>query len=112
MTEDIYHRPISKHSGSKYLRTIYPTDRQGEPIRVDVYAVIRAFGVTCPGIQQALKKLLCAGLRGKGSRVQDVKEAFDALFRALEFAEQDEAVEEKIVTTGSISSGSVASGKM
>jgi len=43
--------PITSHVGSKYLRTIYPADGVGEPIKVDIYAVIVAFMVTCPGRQ-------------------------------------------------------------
>ena len=37
---DIYRRPIADHGGGKYLRTIHPADGVGEPIKVDVYAVI------------------------------------------------------------------------
>jgi hypothetical protein len=66
-----------KHVGNKYLRTIYsPID--GTSIQVDVYAVIEAYAVTCPARQHAIKKLLCAGLRGKGSELQDLEEAFNS----------------------------------
>lgn len=72
--------PEPKHSGSKYLRYIQ-TDAEG---RVDVYAVLEAFNVTCPARQHAIKKLLCSGLRGKGSTEQDLSEARDAITRGLE----------------------------
>jgi hypothetical protein len=85
--QDVYHRPITEHGGSKYIRTIYPVDGVGEPIRVDVYCVLEAFAVTCPGLQQAAKKVLCGGLRNKGSITDDIKGAMDALFRALEMQE-------------------------
>lgn len=74
---------IESHSGSKYLRRITITSK-GE---VDVYAVLDAFQVTCPARQHAIKKLLCAGLRGKGSPVQDLREARDVVDRAIELEE-------------------------
>lgn len=51
---------------------------------VDVYCVLEAFGVTCPAVQHAVKKLLCAGIRGKGDRGQDLAEARDAIERAIQ----------------------------
>ncbi len=91
-TTSIYRKPIQDHGGNKYLRTIQPADGAGEPIKVDVYAVLAAFGVTCPGRQQAVKKLLCAGLRGKGSQLDDLRGAMDALWRALDIQESAEKV--------------------
>jgi len=70
------------HSGSKYLRTVQLIDG-----KVDVYAVLVAFGVHCPARQHAIKKLLCAGLRGKGDELQDLHEAGDAVKRAIQIAE-------------------------
>lgn len=67
-------------SGSKYLRDI-PANIDG---KVDVYAVLDAFGVTCPARQHAIKKLLCSGLRGKASEQQDLKEARDAIDRSIQ----------------------------
>lgn len=69
-------------SGSKYLRSINTIGGN-----VDVYAVLEAFAVTCPARQHAIKKLLCAGLRGKGDSVQDLKEAADAVDRAVQMEE-------------------------
>lgn len=67
-------------SGSKYLREmVHLVDG-----RADVYAVLAAFDVTCPGSQHAIKKLLCSGIRGKGNRLQDLKEARDAIDRAIQ----------------------------
>jgi len=100
MKEDLYHRPIASHSGNKYVRTIHDVDSTPDAVRtcrVDVYKVIVAFGVTCPGVQHALKKLLCAGLRDKGGRTQDLREAMDALFRAIQEAELAEAEGKKLV---------------
>lgn len=74
---------IKNHSGNKYIRTIRScVDDQFA--QVDVYAVLEAFGVTCPAVQHALKKLLCAGIRGKGDHIQDLTEARDSVTRAIE----------------------------
>ena len=70
-------------SGSKYLRQVPCTIND----RVDVYAVIDAFNVTCPARQHAIKKLLCTGIRGKGDALQDLKEARDAITRAIQMEE-------------------------
>ena len=70
-------------SGSKYLRKMTCLiDGQA-----DVYAVLDAFDVTCPARQHAIKKLLCAGLRGKADVTQDLKEALDAVERAVQMNE-------------------------
>ena len=68
------------NTGSKYLRDV-TGDIGG---KVDVYAVLATFDVTCPARQHAIKKLLCAGLRGKGDANQDLIEAMDAVKRAIE----------------------------
>jgi hypothetical protein len=51
---------------------------------VDVYAVLEAFGVTCPACAHAIKKLLCPGKRGSKSKLTDLKEAKDSIIRAIE----------------------------
>lgn len=51
---------------------------------IDVYDVLVAFNVTCPARQHAVKKLLCSGLRGKGSVEQDLREAAQAVERAID----------------------------
>lgn len=68
-------------SGNKYHRIILGVD--GRECIVDVYAVLVAFGVTCPARQHAIKKLLCSGIRGKGSTLQDLRETVDAVERAI-----------------------------
>jgi hypothetical protein len=67
-------------SGSKYLREM----RCLVDGYADVYAVLEAFAVTCPARQHAIKKLLCSGIRGKGDLIQDLKEARDAIDRAIQ----------------------------
>ena len=71
-----------KSSGSKYHRIIQGFG--GDKVTVDIYRVIDAFAVTDPGIQHALKKLLCAGIRGKGDCQQDLSEAIDAVQATLD----------------------------
>jgi len=52
--------------------------------------VTRAFAVTCPARQHAIKKLLMAGERGGKSVAQDLREAIQATERALELAIADQ----------------------
>ncbi len=84
------------HGKTKYNRTIYSSvDPTAGPIQVDVYSVIDAYKVTCPAIQHVLKKLLCSGIRGKGDKLQDLKESIVAIQRAITFAERDAKCEQK-----------------
>ena len=71
-------------SGSKYRRGVMGALPDGS---VDVYSVLLSFAVTCPARAHAVKKLLCAGLRGKGDELQDLREARDAIDRAIQIAE-------------------------
>lgn len=68
---------------NKYLRQIHVINDD----RVDVYSVLEAFNVTCPARAHAIKKLLCAGLRGKGDTLQDLKESVEAVTRAIQIEE-------------------------
>jgi hypothetical protein len=77
----------SKHSGYKYHRQIVPLDGYDDP-HVDVYAVLWAFDVRSPGLQHAVKKLLCAGQRGKASYLQDLREAIDCVSAEIRHQEQ------------------------
>lgn len=81
-------------SGNKYHRTVYDITpgSPGSPgsVTIDVYSVLIAFDVRDPGLQHAAKKILCAGCRGKASRSQDLREARDALDRAIQEAERAE----------------------
>ena len=76
-------------SGRKYIKTIYSIDNC-DSINVDVYAVLKAFNVTCPARAHAIKKLMCAGDRDKGDVHQDLREAEDAINRARQLAEYNE----------------------
>ena len=72
--------PKFNHSGSKYLRDI-KTTIDG---KIDVYAVLIAFNVVSPTRQHAIKKLLCAGIRGKNDELNDIQEAKDAIERDIQ----------------------------
>jgi hypothetical protein len=60
----------------------YNVEINGRP--ADVYAILLAYGVTCPATAHAIKKLLCAGRRGHKSRIQDLTEAQQTLVRAID----------------------------
>ena len=49
--------------------------------------MLEAFGVVCPAITHAVKKLLCPGVRGGKDATQDIREAKDAVVRAFEMEE-------------------------
>jgi hypothetical protein len=68
-------------SGSKYLKKMIHLT---EDMETDVYAVLDAFGVTCPARQHAIKKLLMPGDRDKGDCMQDLMECSDAVDRAID----------------------------
>jgi hypothetical protein len=67
-------------SGKKYLREVTCSVDE----KIDVYAVLEAFEVYCPARQHAIKKMLCAGIRGKNDTIQDLHEACDAIHRAIQ----------------------------
>lgn len=60
---------------------------------VDVYRVLRLFGVTDPCLQHAIKKLLVAGGRGSKDARRDLREAIDSIERAIEMMDEDERAE-------------------
>ncbi len=80
-------QPISQHEGSKYLRTI-KSCVDGATAQVDVYDVLTAFNVESQAVGHAVKKLLCAGIRGKGDIKADLIGAIAAINRAIELAEE------------------------
>lgn len=78
---------------TKYLRKAYPVDGQvhtddngHQYILIDVYAVLQAFAVASHALGHAIKKLLCAGIRGKGNKMQDLTEAKVAIDRGIQEA--------------------------
>jgi len=73
-----------KKPGSKYRRFIHV----GHDEQCDIYDILEAYEVTCPARAHAIKKLLCAGLRGSKDGLQDLQEAAQALDRAIELEQQ------------------------
>jgi hypothetical protein len=72
------------HKPPKADKNIYQRKlRSGEV--VDVYDVLDAFEISNPSIQHALKKMLCAGIRGYKDYQKDIQEAIDSLERAKSF---------------------------
>ena len=89
------HAPAPKDPKTKYHRPMYPawndpqvhTDANGHQyLNVDVYSVLAAFD---PGheVAHAVKKLLAAGTRDKGSKIQDYREAIISIEAAIYRAE-------------------------
>jgi len=63
--------------GDKYIRTIYGLC--GTPVKVDVYRVSDAFPTGSAPIDHAVKKMLCAGLRGHKDKLTDIDNAVESL---------------------------------
>lgn len=73
---------VAKDLGDKY-KVVVPT-KDGKS---DVYDVLEAFNVTCQAAAHAIKKLLCAGLRGHKDVKVDKQEAINSIRRSLELDE-------------------------
>jgi hypothetical protein len=56
-------------------------------LKIDVYDVLKAFNVTNPATQHAIKKLLASGQRGYKDTQQDLDEAIQSIQRAKELEE-------------------------
>jgi hypothetical protein len=85
-------KSIDQHEGKKYQKVIRSCTNNDQGLHVDVYEVLEAFGVTCPARQHAIKKLLMAGGRGKGSELADLIGAEAAVCRAIELQKRRETV--------------------
>lgn len=72
---------------NKYIRKFQSIDSP-QKFNGDVYTVLKAFDVACPATAHAIKKLLCAGLRGSKTRHDDLSEAVQAIQRAMEIEQQ------------------------
>jgi len=69
---------VFEEATNKYKREVKPG------VFVDVYDVIRAFAVTDPCLQHAIKKLLAAGERGHKNRLEDLEDIVASTKRAIE----------------------------
>ena len=82
---DVEFEEISKQPKNKYTRTVPST-------QIDVYNVLKAFNVTCPATQHAIKKLLAGGQRGQKDLITDLEEAKSSIQRAIELEKEDNDV--------------------
>lgn len=57
---------------------------------LDVYRVIDLFGPMHPAQEHALKKIMCAGIRGAKDADKDIQEAIDSLVRWQEMRSEDQ----------------------
>lgn len=74
----------------KYQREIKGETLAGQGdkiVIIDVYDVLKAFNVTNPATQHAIKKLLASGQRGYKDTQQDLDEAIQSIQRAKELEE-------------------------
>ncbi|WMM36586.1 terminase ATPase subunit [Pseudoalteromonas phage PS_L5] len=74
--------------GSKYHREIIGLD--GVKTTVDVYRILDAFKTDCAATDHAIKKMLCAGLRGHKDKLTDYDNAIESLQAAKELLLQRE----------------------
>lgn len=78
---------------NKYQRVINgrpfkaPFEIMPDGLIIDVYDVLKAFNVTNPATQHAIKKLLASGQRGYKDTQQDLDEAIQSIQRAKELEE-------------------------
>lgn len=70
-------------------------DGESRFVTVDVYCVLEAFPSPNSAVAHAVKKVLCPGLRGGKSQVQDLQEAIDSLQRGIALIEQQEVLHAK-----------------
>jgi hypothetical protein len=66
--------------GNKYHREIIGLD--GTKTIIDVYRVLDAFKTGCSATDHAIKKILCAGLRGHKDKLTDYDNAIESLEQA------------------------------
>jgi hypothetical protein len=82
-TSDVSFLVDEKAIGSSYPQNKYQR-RIKLDVWVDVYDVLKAFNVTNPATQHAIKKLLAGGQRGHKDLLQDLNEAHASISRAIE----------------------------
>ena len=57
------------------------------PVMIDVYAVLKAFDVTCPAMSHGIKKGLLPGERGAKDSKKDKLEMISTIKRSIEMSE-------------------------
>ena len=89
-------KPESTHSrsdelseGDKYVRTIYGLC--GTAVQVDIYRVLDAYPTGDAALDHAVKKALCAGLRGHKDKITDYENTIESMQKALILLKQKQA---------------------
>ena len=80
---------VQFNDGDKYTRTIFGFC--GKSVQVDVYRVLDAFNTEDAAVDHAVKKMLCAGLRGHKGKITDYENAIESMQKALTLLKQKEA---------------------
>lgn len=81
--------------GNKYHREII--DLNGIKATVDVYRVLDAFKTGSAAIDHAVKKMLCAGMRGHKDKKTDLQNAIESLQNELLLIEQKEELNKELL---------------
>lgn len=80
-----------KNKYKRTIKTVDAYDANGKPVKidvdVDVYDVIRAYGVVSGPLQHALKKVLAPGQRGHKDTLQDLRDIIASVEREIEMQE-------------------------
>ena len=81
-----------KNKYKRTIKTIDAYDANGKPVKidvdVDVYDVIRAYGVVSGPLQHALKKVLAPGQRGHKDTLQDLRDIIASVEREIEMQKE------------------------
>jgi hypothetical protein len=80
-------------SSNKYdtkIRDKYDVTK--EPVTIDVYQVLDAYGVANSAMAHLVKKALCCGHRGHKDVLEDCKDIIDSALRARQLETQHEYV--------------------
>lgn len=70
---------------------VNPYARTFKGVEIDVYRVLRLYGITSPAVQHAVKKLLRFGAGEHKTRAEDIAEAIQSLQRWQEMEAEDAA---------------------
>ena len=88
--EEIYHVEESR-SAEESINEYKHYKYSYKGIKLDPYRILSVYGITCPAMQHAIKKLLRAGNSVKDLE-QDIQEVIDTLKRKLEMLKEDEGL--------------------
>jgi len=70
-------------------------NREIKSVKIDIYDILRAYGITDPALAHGLKKLLCAGQRGHKTVIQDLKEGIDSCSMYLDYIKNNATIKDE-----------------